>query len=115
MTRKLKSEPIQNCNKVIYQFICPNDDRCKAIETSYIGFTTNTVQIHSDEHSNNGAIKKPFETKHNQRPNSELIINNIKIIKKERKEDIMLYEALYIRLKKKKQSLICRIIILQKL
>lgn len=79
---------------VVYLFNCPNNG-CKAIDNSYVGFTTNTLRIRSEQHNNNGAIRKHFESKHGIRPTTEQILQNMRIIEKSNsKNELMLLEAL---------------------
>ena len=59
-------------------------------------FTTNTVQIRCKQNENNGSIKNHYLSKHGMRPDSELILSNMKILKEGKKEYLILYEALHI-------------------
>ena len=97
LKKKTKQSSEHDEDHVVYQFNCPNDG-CKAIDTSYIGFTTNTLKMRSEHHHNNGAIRNHFETKHKLRPTTETILTNTKILKHiQRKDELMLYEAILIK------------------
>lgn len=67
LTRKRSEISTAETSHVVYQFNCPNDG-CKAIDTTYIGFTTCTLQRRSYYHYVNGAIRIHFEKEHKMRP-----------------------------------------------
>ena len=94
--KKKPTQPFE-FNNVVYQYTCPNDG-CKAIETTYIGFTTNTMKIRMQQHFTTGAIRKHHELEHGIRPTKYCILNNTKILRRgNTREDLMLLEALCIK------------------
>ena len=97
LSPKTKSSATEETSNVVYQYTCPHSG-CKATESTYIGYTTNTVKVRMQQHYTSGAIRKHYEEEHKIRPTKENILENTKIIRKgKNKEDLMLMEALYIK------------------
>lgn len=91
--------PTQNEDRanVVYQYKCPHDG-CKAVETLYIGYTTNTLKIRMQQHFSSGAIRKHHEIDHTSRPTKESLLKHTKpIATANNKEDLMLIESLIIK------------------
>ena len=94
-----KRSPTQNEDKanVVYQYTCPHNV-CKDIDSTYIGYTTNTLKIRMQQHFTNGAIRKHHESDHNVRPSKESLLQNTKILATAScREELLLLEALYIK------------------
>lgn len=100
LSRKVQSTPSTECDHVIYQYNCPHSG-CRTTDSSYIGYTTNTLRKRAEQHYNNGAIKYHFELKHKTRPTIHNILDNMKILRKINKRDeLLLHEALLIKERK---------------
>lgn len=60
-------------NNVVYQYTCPHSG-CKATDSTYIGYTTNSVKTRMQQHFTTGAIRKHYEQEHGLRPTKEGIL-----------------------------------------
>lgn len=100
LSRKVEKAASSECDHVVYEYNCPHSG-CRTTDTSYIGYTTNTLRKRAEQHYNNGAIKYHYESKHKTRPTFQNIIDNMKILKTfHKRDDLMLYEALLIKERK---------------
>ena len=87
-------------DNVVYQYSCPSNG-CNAIESFYIGYTTNTLKTRMYQHFSSGAIRKHHEMDHGIRTTKESILRNTKIIARAScRDDLLLLESLYIKLYK---------------
>lgn len=87
-----------NCSGVVYRYNCPNAS-CNV--SSYIGYTTNTINTRMRQHFYNGAIKQHGFDKHNIRPTYEEILNNTEVLSRcHDRHELIILEALYIKQEK---------------
>ena len=85
---------------VVYKWKC-NQGQCNLTDTSYIGYTTNTVKERMRCHAQSGAINRHLKSKHNLKLTTDQLVKNTSILThRTTKFELVIAESLLIRSEK---------------